>query len=609
MLRSLRIGAAACGATLALAASAPALAAPPPAALDPAFGDGGVALLPASGMRAAMDMAPTPDGGAVAVGYADAGGRHWVVKLDGRGAPDAAFGGGDGIAELTYDGVPAGGGGSDVAHRVAVDAAGRIVVLGDWGTFGDHVLSLARLLPDGSYDPSFDGDGRKLLTLDPAARFSSPEVLAVDSGGAITVVGAWRTVTPSLDPHFVSLVTLAADGTPTALPRTLFQIAMADVQALATAADGRIAFAGDAFIESLLTVRTAALAPAPGFPNPFLVDLGAEESPQSLLAVTFTPEGGVVAVGYALGDELREVGTTVSFPAAGGAPRIEQIVLPDPLWLQLHTVALVDGKPVAGGGASPERWSQSPVVIPLGADGRPDAARGGVQQVALPARIVRSGVERFSFTPDGHAFVLLVVADEAGLWSTAIAKLDAVPDVPGGGGGEPGPGGGGERPGPDEGEPTPPATPPTPPAPTPGGTTPKPSGSTPPRPKPGKPGTSPAPAARATFATVGRGPLRALRGTVAERATTVQVALVRAAGDGRCRALTSAAPRFAKPARCAPGRWLTVRANARGSWTLALGAALPPGRYRAWVRATPRPGRSARPFTRGARNEIAFTVR
>ena len=620
MVRSF-VSAAACGAALALVAAAAATAAPPPpAVLDPAFGDGGLTEITSSTELAAMDLAETPDGGVVAVGFARAGGVHWVTKLDADGTPDRGFGGGDGSTLVRFDEAPAGAAWDDAATRVRVDRSGRIVLVGSWGPATQSRLSVARLLPDGSLDASFDGDGRKLLLLDAGARYSHAQALHVAVDGSITIAGGWQEQDSMSRPPFRSLVTLGPDGTVTLPPHALFRISLANVAAIAVAPDGRVAVAGDALTRSLLSVRTAAPAPAPGFPDPFLADLSEEREEQNgFSGVTFTPDGGIVATGFTTETtpEWRRVGLVASFAADGGGPRVRRIPAPDDPDLFLDQVTAVDGKLLATGAVGIGMTHQRPAIVALGDDGLPDPSRGGVQSIALPPSLTRHYTGASTFTAGGDVFMLIGAPRDDG-WSQLIARIEVD------GRGREGEGPGREPPGreppgrePPGREPPgrePPLPPPhDPPHHAPPGTASPPQRSAPPPagaplPVPPPRASSPRPAARAAFRAPARGPVRSLRGSVAERTAAVEVALVREADGGRCRALTGSAPRFARPGSCRATRWLSASADGRGGWRLALARPLPSGRYRAWVRAAPLPGRSALPFSAAARNRIAFAV-
>src|SRR5262245_32549416 len=94
-----------------------------------------------------------------------------------------------GDLDPTYsdDGIATAFAAGSVANAVAIDHAGRSVVVGQ--TIGDHVVvAVARFRPDGTPDPTFGGDdGRIKLPLggDAAAAFD----VAVASRHGLAIVG------------------------------------------------------------------------------------------------------------------------------------------------------------------------------------------------------------------------------------------------------------------------------------------------------------------------------------------------------------------------------------------------------------------------------------
>lgn len=103
------------------------------------------------------------------------------------GGLDRSFGGGDGFAQYGFPGL------AIRASAARLDDAGRILVLGTlYDPSDDSVgpptqLGLLRVLPDGSLDPSFDADGRRVLDVQ-RYEFSTPgPALAVAPGGRIAI--------------------------------------------------------------------------------------------------------------------------------------------------------------------------------------------------------------------------------------------------------------------------------------------------------------------------------------------------------------------------------------------------------------------------------------
>jgi uncharacterized delta-60 repeat protein len=161
-----------CGAAAAQAA---------PGAPDPSFGSGGTVLADAGSVMA-EGMEVQPDGKLVVL---DSGFDPVLFQRVRRfmpdGSPDPSFGGGDGVAEpLVAPGFWTG--------SLALQADGKIVIAG----YSAGEYAVARLMPDGGLDPSFDGDsgtGNGIVTTPMTPSFDQPSGVAVDQQGRIVVAG------------------------------------------------------------------------------------------------------------------------------------------------------------------------------------------------------------------------------------------------------------------------------------------------------------------------------------------------------------------------------------------------------------------------------------
>ena len=127
--------------------------------LDKSYGDEGFAPLPIGDSSQLSSVAIDPRGQVAVAGSALIAGswRLVIARLGSAGELDTSFGLG-GWAVLEFPG-PADKTGSDLDF----DPLGRAVVVGYEGPFARSVGLVARLLPGGAPDPSFDGDGRVLL--------------------------------------------------------------------------------------------------------------------------------------------------------------------------------------------------------------------------------------------------------------------------------------------------------------------------------------------------------------------------------------------------------------------------------------------------------------
>ena len=159
--------------------------------LDPTFGAGGQAVIDITnlGISAALaDVLVQPDGRVVLAGAIDTGDNFdfFAARVNPDGTPDATFSG-DGLAAVGFDIVPVG---ADFGEAVALQPDGKIVVAGRV-RFPDPVtpaLGVIRLNPDGTPDPTFDGDGRALNQLETNTLAAVGGVF-VDGAGRVTAVG------------------------------------------------------------------------------------------------------------------------------------------------------------------------------------------------------------------------------------------------------------------------------------------------------------------------------------------------------------------------------------------------------------------------------------
>jgi uncharacterized delta-60 repeat protein len=143
--------------------------------LDPSFGGGGKVVTDFGPPATASAVAATADGGAVVAGTSID--RFALARYTPDGRLDPAFGGGDGKVVTDF------GPGAEAARAVLVQADGRIVVAG----VAAGNVALARYLPDGTRDRTFDGDGRLVTVLNGP---SEANTVAAGPGGTILVAGS-----------------------------------------------------------------------------------------------------------------------------------------------------------------------------------------------------------------------------------------------------------------------------------------------------------------------------------------------------------------------------------------------------------------------------------
>lgn len=152
---------------------------------DPAFGGQGIVRTDfGRSLNAPTALALQADGKLVVAGVTGADPTTFdfgLARFLSNGQPDPTFGGGDGKVNTDF------AGGSDVAHGLAIQADGKIVAGGVASINGQRVFAVARYMPDGAPDASFNGSGRAI------AQFAGPHAaaaaLVVEPDGRIVLAG------------------------------------------------------------------------------------------------------------------------------------------------------------------------------------------------------------------------------------------------------------------------------------------------------------------------------------------------------------------------------------------------------------------------------------
>lgn len=175
-IRAARYLATMLGVALVVGATTTALAAA--GDLDPSFGTGGVQTLPfADSYAYADDVVRQADRKIVVLGTAHSSvgivSDFALVRLLPNGDLDTTFGD-EGRVTTDF------GGRYDEGLALALQPNGKIVAAGS----STGLASIARYLPDGTLDPSFDHDGRLLLDIGVEARARD---LAIQANGKIVV--------------------------------------------------------------------------------------------------------------------------------------------------------------------------------------------------------------------------------------------------------------------------------------------------------------------------------------------------------------------------------------------------------------------------------------
>ncbi len=155
----------------------------PNGTLDVAFGHGGSTITDLGSDDVANGVALTPAGEIVIAGFTLGAGINrdfLLARYRADGGLDTAFGD-HGAVETDVSG------GDDFAENVAVDAAGRIVLVGRATSPTILDMALVRYRPDGGLDTGFDGDG--VLTTDFHGSGEFGQDVTIDTDGRIVAAG------------------------------------------------------------------------------------------------------------------------------------------------------------------------------------------------------------------------------------------------------------------------------------------------------------------------------------------------------------------------------------------------------------------------------------
>ncbi len=152
-------------------------------ALDTTFGMGGITITPVGvGNDYLQSVAIQPDGKIVVVGsaYNDSDRDIAVLRYTASGMPDSTFGS-SGIVTTPI------GPGTDNANDLAIQAGGKIVVVGQAHNGVDYDFAVLRYTASGALDSTFGGNGIVTTPIGPGDDFASG--LAIQSDSIIVVAG------------------------------------------------------------------------------------------------------------------------------------------------------------------------------------------------------------------------------------------------------------------------------------------------------------------------------------------------------------------------------------------------------------------------------------
>jgi uncharacterized delta-60 repeat protein len=153
----------------------------PNGTLDPAFGNGGIALLTVPYTTAAWDVAVQSDGKIVVpLQVFGLNASIKVARFHANGSVDTGFGT-NGVASLDVPGQ------SEYSITVAIQGDGKIVVGGRVINNGNNTIVVSRFNMDGSVDSAFGTNGSTIFN--PYLGLEHSSDIAIQSDGKIVLVG------------------------------------------------------------------------------------------------------------------------------------------------------------------------------------------------------------------------------------------------------------------------------------------------------------------------------------------------------------------------------------------------------------------------------------
>lgn len=169
--------------------------------LDPGFGTGGIVIINPSFTQRVGDVLLQPDGKIIVIGFTQSDSNeedYLVARFNTDGTPDSSFGS-NGLVTIDFSGD------TDEATAGFLQPDGSLLIGGSVLVFED--LGIAKLLPDGTPDPSFGNAG--LVTLDiehgeflvDLAALADGRIIVAGRGDAGTTLAALQP-NGAIDPTF-----------------------------------------------------------------------------------------------------------------------------------------------------------------------------------------------------------------------------------------------------------------------------------------------------------------------------------------------------------------------------------------------------------------------
>lgn len=339
----------------------------PDGSLDSGFGSGGMvvsAIASGSGLDQAHSLAVQADGKIVLVGHNNL--DFEVVRYNIDGSLDASFDG-DGTAVTSIANS------SDYARALAVQPDGKILVAGYGYNFtaGNWDVVLARYNADGALDTSFDGDGKAIIDL--GGNEYGYDV-ALDGQGRIVVAGEIQPAAGG--PRDIALWRLTSAGSldtsfggGDGLVTLDFAGGNDGARAVALQADGKILVGGSNSVNSgqavLLRYDASGDLDA-SFDGDGVVARYFGSGTSNIAALAFAPDGALVAAGSSYSGESFDFGVmrlgALSGVLVANAANPFAYTVPASAFFDPDGGDLAFSASLAGGGALPSWLSFNPAT-------------------------------------------------------------------------------------------------------------------------------------------------------------------------------------------------------------------------------------------------------
>ncbi|KWK59147.1 hypothetical protein WM15_15655 [Burkholderia ubonensis] len=149
--------------------------------IDESFGEQGIVPVAPASLRGPLVVVES--GHILATGFID-GGSALVAKYRFDGSPEPTFGNGGYVTFASSDGRPA------LLHALALQPDGKLVAAGRIGTDGAHTTDavVVRLNSDGAFDGTFN-DGQPLIAMERGVDSNDARAVAIQADGRIVVGG------------------------------------------------------------------------------------------------------------------------------------------------------------------------------------------------------------------------------------------------------------------------------------------------------------------------------------------------------------------------------------------------------------------------------------